>query len=68
MFVGVHSPSSYAKFLVGSENSFLSYFALIHCSRSTLDTEGSGGSAEGNEGEEFVKPGSRDTNQLYIIL
>lgn len=44
VFVAVHSPSSYAKFFVGSENSFLSYFALIHCSLNTLNTEGSAGS------------------------
>lgn len=31
-----HLPSSYVKFSLGSENSFLSYFALIHCSLNTL--------------------------------
>lgn len=54
VFVGVRSPSSYAKFFVGSENSFLSYFALIHCSLNTLNTE-SRGSAKGNEGEGLYK-------------
>lgn len=34
-----HSPSSYSNFSVGSENSFLSYLARIHCSLSTLSTE-----------------------------
>lgn len=32
----VFSPDSYLNRAPGSENSFLSYFALIHCSLSTL--------------------------------